>query len=91
MRYNFNILWQEYPKKEGKTKAYISYKSWLKGKKTELGKRKLTNEEMLEAIENYKKQIAERHTEYKYIKQGSTFFNLGILDYLPEEEGAGFD
>lgn len=83
--YNFDILWQEYPKKEGKALAYRSYCSWLVGKKTPLGKRKLTNEQMLEAIENYKKHIAQNKTEYQYIKQGSTFFNLGILDYLPKE------
>lgn len=80
--YNFEILWQEYPKKEGKPAAYRSYCSWLVGKKTPLGKRKLTNEEIDTAIQNYNNKIQKEHTEYKYIKQGSTFFNLGILDYL---------
>lgn len=84
--YNFNILWEAYPKKEQKAKAFAYYKAWLVGKKTSLGKRKLTNEQMLQAIESYQAQINERHTEYKYIKQGSTFFNLGILDYLPEDD-----
>ena len=80
--YNFDILWQEYPKKEGKASAYRSYCSWLVGKKTPLGKRKLTNEEIDTAIQNYNNKIQKEHIEYKYIKQGSTFFNLGILDYL---------
>lgn len=88
-KYNFEILWDEYPRKDGKANAFRYYKAWLSGKQTPLGRKKLTNDEMLEAIQNYKKQIADRHLEARYIKQGSTFFNLGILDYLPKEKEDG--
>ena len=87
--YNFNILWDEYPRKDGKVNAYRHYKVWLKGRDTPLGRKKLTNSQMYDAIQNYKMQIADKGTDSKYIKQGSTFFNLGILDYLPKEEEDG--
>lgn len=67
---NFNRLWELYPKgrKQGKDKAFISYKKAIK--------EGVTTDEVIEtAIENYKKQIAIQQTELQFIKQGSTWFN----------------
>jgi hypothetical protein len=69
----FNELWQTYPRKQGK--GSVSQKQ--KEKLFHIGK-----EEMLRAINRYKQQIESEHTEQKYIKMGSTFFNSGYVDYL---------
>ncbi|MCC9273607.1 MAG: DNA replication protein [Enterococcus aquimarinus] len=66
---NFNRLWELYPKgkKQGKDKAFISYKKAIK--------EGITDKVIETAIENYKKQIAIQQTELQFIKQGSTWFN----------------
>ena len=46
---------------------------------------KVGKEQMLAAIENYKKTLETRGTEQRYILQGSTFFNTRYKDYLPGE------
>lgn len=77
---NFNRLWELYPKgrKQGKDKAFISYKKAIKDG--------VTDEVIEKAIEDYKKQIAIQHTELQFIKQGSTWFNQKCWDdeYITE-------
>lgn len=68
----FEECWMLYPKKEGKGSISIS-------KKTELFK---LGEELKRAVNRYKDKIETEKTEKKYIKQGSTFFNSGYVDYL---------
>lgn len=68
----FEECWSLYPKKEGKGSISIS-------KKTELFK---LGEELKRAVNRYKDKIETEKTEKKYIKQGSTFFNSGYIDYL---------
>lgn len=68
----FEECWNLYPKKEGKGSISIS-------KKTELFK---LGEELKRAVNRYKDKIETENTEKKYIKQGSTFFNSGYIDYL---------
>ena len=68
----FEECWMLYPKKEGKGSISIS-------KKTELFK---LGEELKRAVNRYKDKIETENTEKKYIKQGSTFFNSGYIDYL---------
>ena len=72
----FNELWEAYPRKEGKSGVGITAKKRLL---------KVGKEQMLAAIENYKKTLETRGTEQKYILQGSTFFNTRYKDYLPGE------
>lgn len=67
----FETLWKLYPKKEGK------------GGISETQKKKLFNiglEEMTKAIDRYVK--SKQGTDRKYMKNGSTFFNSGYVDYL---------
>lgn len=85
-RHDFEILWNLYPKKDGKLDAYKHYKSWMKGKSTAFGKIKLTNEQMKSAIEAYCRELQANGTEKRYFKMGSTFFNNDIYDYVPKEE-----
>ena len=68
----FEECWNLYPKKEGI--ASVSFT-----KKTELFK---LGEELKRAVNRYKDKIETEKTEKKYIKQGSTFFNSGYVDYL---------
>lgn len=67
----FEILWTEYPKKKGKGSISAN-------KKKELYKIGL--DEMLRTIKRYKIDIA--GTDIQFVKNGSTFFNSGYIDYL---------
>lgn len=69
----FETLWTLYPKKLGKgsvseTKKRALYKIGL--------------EEITRSIERYKQEITAKGTDEQYIKNGSTFFNSGYVDYL---------
>ncbi len=69
----FESVWQIYPRKEGK------------GSISKIQKKKLYKigfEEMSRAINRYKLKIQKEGIEKKYIKQGSTFFKSGYIDYL---------
>jgi uncharacterized protein YdaU (DUF1376 family) len=67
----FESIWRLYPKKEGK------------GQISDAQKKKLYSigiEEMTRAINRYIE--AKKGTERQYLKQGSTFFNSGYVDYM---------
>lgn len=70
----FCDCWKLYPKKKGKGSISDS-------KKKELYK---LGDEFKRCIERYNAEINKNKTEEKYIKQGSTFFNSGYVDYLDE-------
>ena len=78
----FEELWKLYPKKQGKGSVSDTQKEKLY---------KIGFEEMSRAVNRYIKYIADNGIEEKYIKQGSTFFNSGYVDYLDsnyqQEEG----
>ena len=83
---NFEIIYNSYPKKVGKTSGFELYKQWLNGRDI-LGKRiKLTNRQMWIAIARYKKQLEDNETEKQFIKQFDTFMRKPILDYIGDEE-----
>lgn len=63
----FEEVWKEYPKKQGKANAY---KSYLKARKAGVSKEKI-----LEGIFAYLDYINAEKTDLKYVKQGSTWFN----------------
>lgn len=69
LKIRFEDIWESYPKgrKQGKDKAYKSYKKAIQ--------EGTTDQEIINGIENYKKQIKLQQTELKFIKQGSTWFN----------------
>lgn len=76
----FETLWKAYPKKKGKGQVSFTQKRKLY---------KLGQEQMLRTILRYKNDIKKNKTADKYIKNGSTFFNSGYVDYLDENyEGA---
>lgn len=83
---NFEKIWKEYPHKKGKAKAFEYYKQWIKGRKISGITKKLTNEQIENAVRKYKEECKKNRTEEQYIKHGDTFFNKAILDYTEQEE-----
>lgn len=67
----FESVWKLYPRKEGKGQVSNSQKETLY---------QIGIEEITRCIERYKKSKGD--TELKFLKQGSTFFNSGYVDYL---------
>ncbi len=63
----FETIWKEYPRKQGKTNAL---KSYIKARK-----KGTTYEEVLTGLENYVNYITIEKVQPQYIKQGSTWFN----------------
>lgn len=70
---NIEEIWSLYPNKRGKAYAV---------KKIEKLLQIYSKEELIRAVERYKKE--KEDTEMKYIKYGSTFFDDGYLDYIDE-------
>ena len=66
-------IWSKYPNKKGKTDAVKGIEKALK---------EHSKEEMIRAVERYKEE--KKGVDIKYIKNGSTFFNTGYIDYLDE-------
>lgn len=83
---NFEKIWKEYPHKKGKAKSFEFYKQWIKGRKISGITRKLTNEQIENAVRKYKAECKKNRVEEQYIKHGDTFFNKAILDYTKQEE-----
>lgn len=81
---DFEKIWVIYPRKDGKSKAFKSYKTWLKGKKVFNQTIKLTNKQMWLAVKKYADESNGK--DKTYIKMGSTFFNDAILDYVEESD-----
>lgn len=82
----FETIWKEYPNKKGKAKALEYYLQWIKGRKVSETSKKLTKEQMYQAVKKYKKECEKNRTEQQYIKHGDTFFNKAILDYIENDE-----
>lgn len=62
----FNAIWANYPNKKGKDKAFKAY--------TKAVKEGVTDTEISQGIDNYKKEIAAKNTDKQYIAHGSTWF-----------------
>ena len=68
---HFEIAWEAYPRKMGKSKVSDKQKEKLE----EIGK-----EELLRAVNRYKDEV--KGTDPRFIMYGSTFFNSRYVDYL---------
>ena len=71
----FEMLWQLYPNKKGKSSV---------SKKSKKAIHEIGYDRMVKAIERYKKDLAEN--PWKQAMYSSTFFNGRYKDYLPVEE-----
>lgn len=74
LKNRFELIWKEYPKKQGKENAFKAYQKAIK--------EGITDETIFNGINSYKKQIELQRTELQYVKQGSSFFNQ--RSYLDE-------
>jgi hypothetical protein len=63
----FEEFWKKYPRKVGKKDALEKWNARLA--------EGVTVEELMNALNNYNRQITENHTEEKYIKHPSTFLS----------------
>lgn len=63
----FNFLWNNYPNKKGKEKAFKSYQKAIKDG--------VTDEVIKQGIEKYSQEIQIKQTDKQYIAHGSTWFN----------------
>ena len=63
----FETIWKEYPRKQGKQNALKAY--------IKVRKKGTTYDEVLIGLENYVKYITIEKIQPQYIKQGSTWFN----------------
>lgn len=70
-----NVLWSLYPKKEGKAIAIKKIPKLIN---------QYSYEEIRRCIDRYVEKIAIEKTERQFIKNGSTFFNSGYVDFLDE-------
>jgi len=72
----FEILWNEYPRKKEKAKAYKCYQTRIKDG--------YSDEELLQAAKNYSADCKTDKTEDRYIKLCATFLgpNTPFIDYL---------
>lgn len=72
----FEQLWNAYPRKKEKAKAYKCYKARLADGFSE--------DELLLAVKRYADECKNNHTDERYIKLGATFLgpNTPFLDYL---------
>lgn len=63
----FNTLWEAYPRKQGKSKAFTSYEK--------ARKKGVEFQTVLDGVYSYLTYIRVNKTEDRFIKQGSTWFN----------------
>lgn len=63
----FDQLWQQYPNKQGKQKAFIAYQKAVKNG--------ATFKEVMQGIQNYNFFIEQTRLEQQFVKHGSTWFN----------------
>lgn len=83
---DFEKIYAIYPKKRGRTKAFVNYCSWLKGRSVNGKRRKLTNREMYLAVHAYVEQQKEHETELEYYKNFDTLMGSQLLDYVEVEQ-----
>lgn len=84
LKKHFELIWDKYPNKTGKTKSKEYFYQWIKGKRISKEIIKLTDKQMYYAVLKYAKECEEKGIEQQYIKHGDTFFNKAILDYVEE-------
>ncbi len=81
---NFQKLYDIYPKKRGKTRAFQLYQGWLKGRKINGKEIKMTNNEMYMCIKNYIRKQEKSNTDIMYYKNFDTLMNQ-LLDWHGEK------
>lgn len=79
----FAVIYDIYPVKKGKTKAFQNYKLWVTTGKVVNGKRvKLTNAQIWQAVKNYVDERKKEGTDLQYYKHFDTLMGNQLLDYV---------
>ena len=74
LKNDFEEVWKIYPKKQGKKDALRHYMAWRKEDKNH------TNDFLIKKLNEYIKYIKYNNIEFRFIKNGSTWFNGGYED-----------
>lgn len=87
---DFEIIYDIYPKKVGRTVAFAHYKKWIspKGKDVSGKRYHLTNRQIYLAVRRYVREQEEAgNDDLKYWKNFDTLMGRQLLDYMDWEEG----
>ena len=82
---NFEIIYDLYPKKRGRTVAFAEYKQWVSEKGKDVGGKRyhLTNRQIYIAVKKYIRQQEESgQDDYQYWKNFDTLMGRQLLDYV---------
>ena len=87
LKSDFDKIYAIYPKKVGKTNAFISYKKWISEKGRNIGGKhyRLNNRQIYFAVKKYVQQQEEAGQEdYQYWKNFDTLMGRQLLDYVED-------
>lgn len=90
LRHDFELIYDIYPKKKGKTVAFAEYKKWVSnsGKDVSGTRYRLTNRQIYFAVKKYVRQQREvGQDDLQYWKNFDTLMGRQLLDYVDFEEG----
>ena len=82
---DFEIIYALYPKKRGKTVAFVNYKQWVSKTGKDVGGKRyhLTNRQIYLAVKKYIRQQEESgQDDYQYWKNFDTLMGRQLLDYV---------
>lgn len=86
---NFDLIYDTYPRKRGKAKAFQFYRQYLKNGREVNGTRyRLTNDEIWAAVQKFVDEQKANGTALEFYPYFSTFLSTRIIDYLDAEGGA---
>lgn len=80
----FQIIYDIYPKKVGRTKAFNHYLSWKKGRMVNNKRIKLTDKQIYLAVQKYIKQCEQEDRTMQFYKGFDTLMGNQLLDYVEE-------
>ena len=90
LKKDFEIIYEIYPKKKGKTVAFANYKQWVSEKGKDVGGKRyrLTNRQIYLAVKKYIRQQEEAgQDDLQYWKNFDTLMGRQLLDYVEVEDG----
>lgn len=89
LRHDFELIYDIYPKKKGKTVAFAEYKKWVseKGKDVSGKRYRLSNRQIYFAVKNYvRQQESAGQDDLQYWKNFDTLMGRQLLDYVEFKE-----
>ena len=90
LKHDFEVIYDIYPKKRGKTVAFANYKQWVSKQGKNVGGHRyhLTNRQIYMAVKRYVQQQKEAgQDDYQYWKNFDTLMGRQLLDYVEWEDG----